>query len=274
MWEMTMKNVLLTGAAGKVGTFLRGELRGRYALRLSDRQPVEDLDAGETFVGGDIGDLDACVRMAEGVDGIIHMGGISSENTWETILHGNIVGCYNMFEAARINGVRRIVFASSNHAMGFYPRDQRISENVTVRPDSRYGVSKAFGEAVGSLYVDKYGLDGVLAIRIGHVGVRPIDRRRLSIWISPRDLAQLVTIGLESPELGFQIVYGVSDNERSWWDNAIAYRLGYNPQDRSEDYAASVLAESPPESGRPAEFQGGSFVEAELGGGAVKPEDR
>src|SRR5690606_5423447 len=128
-------------------------------------------------------------------------------------------------------------------------------------------VSKAFGEALGSLYHDKYGIEGVMAIRIGNVAVRPIDRRRLSIWISPRDLAHLMGIGIECPDLGFQIVYGASDNQRGWWDNSNAYRLGYKPQDRSEDHAADVLASHPPEEGRPAVFQGGSFVEAEMGDG-------
>ena len=261
-----MKTILLTGAAGGVGTFLRKEFAGKYALRLSDIQPVTDLGPNETFMPADIADLDAFCRIAEGVDGIIHLGGMAVENTWEIILQANLIGCYNMYEAARRQGVKRIVFASSNHAIGYYRRDQRISDAVTVRPDSRYGVSKAFGEAMGSLYHDKYGIEGVMAIRIGNVATQPVDRRRLSIWISPRDLAQLMAIGIEYPDLGFQIVYGASDNQRGWWDNSNAYRLGYKPQDRSEDYAAEILAKFPEEDGRSAVFQGGSFVQAEKGG--------
>ena len=147
----------------------------------------------------------------------------------------NIVGCYNLFEAARRKGVKRVVFASSNHAVGFYPRHRRIGTDVTVRPDSRYGVSKAFGEALGALYADKHGL-GVLCLRIGHVLDRPADRRRLSIWLKPEDLAQLVRIGLEHPDLRFEIFYGVSLNERSWWDNSRAFAYGYRPTGRAEDY--------------------------------------
>ena len=138
---------------------------------------------------------------------------ISVEGPWETILQSNIIGCYNLFEAARRKGVKRVVFASSNHAVGFYPRYHRIGIDVTVRPDSRYGVSKAFGEALGSLYADKHGLR-VLCLRIGNVGDKPLDKRRLSIWISPEDLAQLVRIGLEHPDLRFEIFYGASNNER------------------------------------------------------------
>lgn len=261
-----MKTILLTGAAGGVGTFLRQELANKYALRLSDIEPIDNLGPNETYMQADVSDLDAFCRIAEGVDGIIHLGGMAVENTWEIILSANLIGCYNMYEAAYRQGVKRVVFASSNHAIGFYSRDQRINEDVTVRPDSRYGVSKAFGEALGSLYHDKYGIEGVLAIRIGNVATEPADRRRLSIWLSPRDLAQLVTIGIEYPDLGYQIVYGASDNERGWWDNSNAYRLGYKPQDRSEDYAADILANHPAEEGKPSLHQGGTFVESELGG--------
>ena len=140
----------------------------------------------------------------------------------------NIIGCYNLFEAARQAGVKRVVFASSNHAVGFYPRKRKIGTDVTVRPDSRYGVSKAFGEALGALYSDKHGMV-VTCLRIGNVGPRPLDVRRLSIWISPEDLVQLFRIGLEHPDIRFDIVYGASDNAASWWDNSRARQLGYRP---------------------------------------------
>ena len=175
------------------------------------------------------------------MEGIVHLGGHSVEGPWETILQSNIVGCYNLFEAARRKGVKRIVFASSNHAVGFYPRHRRIGTDVTVRPDSRYGVSKAFGEALGALYADKHGLR-VLCLRIGHVLEAPVDRRRLSIWLSPEDLVQLVRIGLEHPELRYEIFYGASNNERSWWDNSRAYAYGYRPTGRAEDHRDAALA--------------------------------
>jgi uronate dehydrogenase len=255
-----MKTVLITGAAGDIGTHLRRELAGVYQLRLSDIRPLERLDPGESFEQGDLTDLECMVSVARGADAIVHLGGVASEAEWDKILHGNIIGCYNVFEAARRSGVKRVLFATSNHAVGFYRRDQIIDHRVYPRPDSRYGLSKAFGEQAGSLYVDKYGLE-VFCMRIGNVTPRPVDKRRLSIWISPRDLAQLVRIGVDHPDIRFEIVYGVSNNKRSWYDNANAHRLGYRPQDESEAYAAEILAhhQDHPDP-RVETFQGGTFV--------------
>ena len=236
-----MKRVLLTGAAGDVGRRLRKLLGTEYELRLSDVRTPADLDAGEAFVRADLADPAQVEAAVDGMEGIIHLGGFSVEGPWEMILSSNIVGCYNLFEAARRKGVKRVVFASSNHAVGFYPRHRRIGTDVTVRPDSRYGVSKAFGEALGSLYADKHGL-GVLCLRIGHVLDAPADRRRLAIWLKPEDLAQLVRIGLEHPDLRFEVFYGVSTNERSFWDNSRAYAYGYRPTGRAEDHRDAALA--------------------------------
>jgi len=265
------KHVLMTGAAGGVGAFLREQLAGRYELHLTDKVPITQLSHGETFTQADVTDFGALRAQMEGIFGVIHLGGIPVEDAWQGIFDVNLGGTYNILEAARQTGVERFVFASSNHAMGFYPRARTITENERVRPDSRYGVSKAFGEALGSLYADKYGLR-VLSIRIGNVGLAPVDRRRLSIWISPRDLAQLVCIGLEHPELRNEIFYGMSDNERAWWDNGTATRFGYVPQDRSEEHARAILANAPavdPES-IPERHQGGDFCVVESGGGAPK----
>jgi uronate dehydrogenase len=258
-----VKTVLITGAAGDVATHLRRELAGRYAIRLSDIAPIGDLLPGEHYQQGDMTSMDDMLAATRDAEAIVHLGGYSVEGPWEAILDANIIGLYNVFEAARMNAVKRIVFATSNHAVGFYRRDEVIDHRVYPKPDSRYGVSKAFGEAVGSLYADKYGLE-IFNIRIGNVNPRPIDRRRLSIWISPRDLAQLVTIGIEHPAIRFEIVYGVSGNKRSWYDNSNAERLGYKPQDDSENFAAEVLAREKPATDERAEtFQGGSFVTAE-----------
>jgi uronate dehydrogenase len=162
--------------------------------------------------------------------------------------------------------VKRLLFPTSNHATGFYRRDQTIDHRVYPKPDSRYGVSKVFGEALGSLYADKYGME-VFCIRVGNLNTVPVDKRRLSLWVSPRDLAQLVQIGIEHPDIRFEIVYGVSGNKRSWYDNSNAQRLGYKPQDDSEPYAAEVLAkEKPGADARSEMFQGGNFVVAEIGG--------
>lgn len=263
-----MNTVLLTGAAGGVGTRLRRLLRGAYPeLRLSDLAAPADLAPDERFVAADLADLAAVERMLEGVDGVIHLGAVSVERPWEEILPANIVGTYNLFEAARRKGVKRVVFASSNHVVGFYRRSRRIGTDVPVRPDSRYGVSKAYGEALGAYYADKFGLR-VLCIRIGNVADRPIDLRRMSIWIDPADLVQLVRIGLEHPALHYEIVYGASDNARGWWDNETAFRLGYRPAGRSEDHRGAALAAQaalPPDPVGDL-FEGGTFCSDEFAG--------
>lgn len=267
-----MKLILMTGAAGGAARMIRPLMRETYRLRLSDRVPVADRHPDEEDVPADLADPDALARAVRGVDGIVHLGGFSVEGPWDAILQANIAGTYNLYEAARQAGVRRIVFASSNHAVGFYRRDRTIGDDVTPMPDSRYGVSKAFGEALGNLYGHKYGME-ILSIRIGNVGARPLDMRRLAIWLSPRDLVQLIGIGLERLGIRHEIVYGMSDNERAWWDNANAHRLGYRPQDRSEDYAEAVLASSPATSGDDVAdlHQGGPFCTAESGGDPTKP---
>jgi uronate dehydrogenase len=257
-----MKTVLITGATGDVGTHLRRELAGKYKLRLSDKRPLKAAK-GQSFMKADISKMADALRITKGVDAIVHLGGYSVEGPWESILKSNIIGCYNVFEAARRNGVKRILFPTSNHAVGFYRREQKIDHRVYPKPDSRYGVSKVFGEALGSLYADKYGME-VFMMRIGNVNPEPIDKRRLSLWFSPRDLAQLVAIGIDTPGIKFEIVYGISGNQRAWYDNSNATRLGYRPQDDSEVYAQSVLAREKPSGDAIAEaHQGGVFCTAE-----------
>ena len=255
-----MKTVLITGATGDVGMHLSRELAGRYKLRLSDRRPLKPPQ-GQIFVKADIRKMADALRITKGVDAIVHLGGYSVEGPWESILQANIIGCYNVFEAARRNGVKRVLFPTSNHAVGFYRRDQTIDHRVYPKPDSRYGVSKVFGEALGSLYADKYGME-VFMMRIGNVNPVPIDKRRLSIWLSPRDLAQLVSIGIEHPDIKFEIVYGISRNKRAWYDNSNAFRLGYRPQDDSEIFAQEVLQKEKPSTDDIAEIHQGGFFSA------------
>lgn len=256
-----MQKILVTGAAGGVGTRLRKLLKGVYpSIRWSDLRQPGDLATDENFVAADLADLAAVEKIVAGVDGIVHLGGYSIEGPWDTILQSNIIGTYNLFEAAHRAGVKRVVFASSNHALGFYPRAQRVGVNVTVRPDSRYGVSKAFGEAIGALYADKHGLR-VTCLRIGNVGDAPVDQRRLAIWLKPEDLVQLIRIGLEHPDIRFEIFYGVSDNSASWWDNSNARRYGYHPQGKADDYlheAMAAQAKLPPDPVGD-RYQGGPF---------------
>jgi uronate dehydrogenase len=256
-----MKTILITGASGDVGTHLRRELASKYRIRASDLRPLKKVGK-ETFMRADVSKMADAMRITKGVDAIVHLGGYSVEGPWEGILSANIVGCYNVFEAARRNKVKRIIFPTSNHATGFYRRDQTIDHRVYPKPDSRYGVSKVFGEALGSLYADKYGMQ-FLMIRIGNVNPQPIDKRRLSIWISPRDIAQLVTIGVEHPEIRFEIVYGISGNTRAWYDNSNAVRLGYKSLDNAEAWAADILPREKPGNPVSEKYQGGIFCVAE-----------
>jgi uronate dehydrogenase len=263
-----MPRILMTGASGGIGTRLRELLPKIYPdLVLSDLTTPANLSSNEIFKQADLADLAAVEAICEGVDGILHFGGYSVEGPWDTILQANIIGTYNLFEAARKQGVKRVVFASSNHTMGFYPRHSRIGTDVTARPDSRYGVSKVFGEAVGALYADKHGLS-VTCLRIGNFGDRPIDQRRLSIFLTPEDLVQLCQIGLEHPDIHFEVFYGASYNERAWWDNSRAYEFGYRPSGRAEDFREHAMAE---QARLPADpvgdfYQGGAFCSNEFDG--------
>jgi uronate dehydrogenase len=237
-----MQHVLVTGAAGDVGTRLRKLMRNLYPqIRWSDIRTPADIAPSDEFVPADLTDHAQVEKIVAGIDGIVHLGGYSTNGPWPAIHSANIVGCYNVFDAAHRAGVKRVVFASSNHVVGFYPREQKIGVEVTVRPDSFYGVSKAFGEALGSLYAEKHGLR-VTCVRIGNVGDAPIDKRRLSIWLEPRDLLQLIRIGLEHPDIRFEIFYGMSDNADAWWDNSNAARFGYRPQHRARDFVEQAMA--------------------------------
>lgn len=254
-----MTRVLITGAAGHIGRVLRKGLQGHYSLvRLADIASQEPAGRGEEVVSTDITDPIQLAGAMEGIDCVVHLAGIPDESTWDRIRRMNIEGCYNVFEAARGAGVKRVLFASSNHAVGFHRRDRMIDDTVMPRPDSRYGVSKVFGEAVGRLYADKYGLS-VACLRIG--SFRPDDRptapRHLATWISHRDTVQLVRRAIDHPSYHFIVAYGVSDNARNRWDNANVRFLGYKPEDDAEQYAAEILAKGASEDEREALFHGG-----------------
>lgn len=233
-----MKRILVTGAAGLVGGVLREQLRSDYRLVLLDRADLADLAPGETAVKGDIRDAAALATAMAGVDAVVHLAGEPTEKSWDAIRDANIDGCYRVVEAAREAGVRRFVFASSNHAIGYYPRTETVDDKCPPRPDTRYGVSKVFGETLLRFYADKFGLTSV-CLRIGTL-LRPDapgELRHLSTWISHRDLAQLVRCSIEA-DVHYEIVYGVSANTRRWWRDASAERLGYRPQDDAETFAA------------------------------------
>lgn len=253
--------VLLLGAAGGIGSAIREGLRGRYVLmRLADIAPMTPARQGEEIAHADLLDIPSLTAAMARIDIVVHMAGVPVEpedNAWDQVLPANIVGVHNLFEAARLAGVRRVLFASSHHAAGFHRRDAPTQETLVPRPDSYYGVSKVFGEAMGRMYADKFGLQ-VLSLRIGAYRDRPSDPRQLAVWVSPRDMVELVRCGIEAADFGYATVYGVSANTRSFWDNSAAAFLGYAPRDNAEDWAAEVLA-GPPESPVAAPFQGGWY---------------
>lgn len=238
------RTVLLTGAAGGLGTLMRELLPAYgYDLRLFDMVPVEGAPEAIT---ADLGDRDALRAAVRGVDAIVHLAGISLEAPFEKILRANIEGTYNLYEAAREEGVPRIVFASSNHAVGFTPRprgdDPLLPVGTPRRPDTFYGLSKAFGEDLAQLYQDLHGVETV-SVRIGSCFREPTSVRMLSIWLSPGDCARLLHAALTAPGVGHTVVYGSSANTRLWWDLSSARALGYDPRDDSEPYAAKLIAE-------------------------------
>jgi uronate dehydrogenase len=266
-----VERVLLTGAAGRIGSALRPGLRARPGLRelrLTDVEPLRAEHPVETVAPADLRDADAVLRAADGVDAIVHLGGIPGEADLATLAGPNLHGTFHVLDAARRTGARRVVLASSNHVTGFEPATRRLAGHEAPRPDSLYGATKAFGEALGSLYADKFGLD-VVCLRIGTFAERPRVPRDLSSWLSPADGLRLVSACLTAPSpLGFRVVYGASANTRGWWDLDPARELGYAPQDDAEAFAAEV---APPANGPPAGPQGGEFAEPGYGGWAAPP---
>lgn len=260
-----MNRLLVTGAAGIVGTALRPLLAARFPeILLTDREEVPscELAGNESFLRGDLADATFIGQATSDVDAILHLGGVVGPDfTFDEVLSSNIVGTRNVFEAARKNAIPRVVYASSHHAVGFYRREDGVNESTIPRPDSFYGLSKAFGEETGSYYADKFGLL-VLSIRIGYVGEQVIDERRLHTWISPRDLMQLVEIGLFHPELHYEIVYGVSNNPGPFFDNGNAERLGYQPHDHAIDHLADPgILDQAPGPGAEGTHVGGHFAD-------------
>jgi len=252
--------VLLTGAAGAIGSCLRAGLRPLVdELVLTDMRPLEPLER-ERVVAADLADRPAIEKLAREADAIVHLGAVPTEAPFDELLGPNVVGTFNVFEAARLGSAARVVFASSNHATGFYPTDRRLSGEEPPRPDTLYGVTKVYGEALGRLYAEKFGLD-VICVRIGTFAERPRERRHLATWLSPDDAVRLFVACLSAPSPGFRIVYGASANRRLYWDLAPARELGYEPQDDAEAFAGEV-------DGELHRLQGGPFTAHDVGGWA------
>ena len=256
--------LLLTGAAGGLGKVLRERLKGcAEVLRLSDISPMDPATGPhEEIVQCDLADKAAVHDLIEGVDAILHFGGVSVERPFEEILGPNICGVFHIYEAARKHGVKRVIFASSNHTIGFYRQDEPIDAHALRRPDGYYGLSKCYGEDVASFYFDRYGIETV-SIRIGSSFPEPQNRRMLSTWLSYDDLTQLIERGLFTPNVGHTVVYGASDNRDVWWDNRHAAHLGFVPKDSSEVFRSKVEAQPAPPADDPSMvYQGGAFVAA------------
>ncbi|WP_077034007.1 NAD(P)-dependent oxidoreductase [Pelomonas sp. KK5] len=262
MPPMPLKRLLMTGAAGGLGR----ELRARLApfaerLRLSDLAPLAATPAPhEEDMPCDLADKAGMRALLADVDAVVHFGGVSVERPFEQILEANLRGVFHLYEAARLQGVRRIVFASSNHTIGFYRQGERIDTSAKQRPDSYYGVSKCFGEDMAQMYFERYGIETV-SIRIGSALPEPQNRRQLSTWISHRDLVNLIGHALFTPGVGHTIVYGASASRDTWWDNSGASVLGWAPLDSSEPYRAAIEAQPPLADDDPnGIYQGGFFV--------------
>ncbi len=254
--------LLLTGAAGGLGQALRPRLKAYCdTLRLSDIADLGTAASGEELMPAALEDGAAVHALLAGVDAVVHLGGVSTEQPWQPILQANIVGTYHLYEAARRHGVRRIVLASSNHVTGFYRQDEVISPKDPVRPDGLYGLSKAFGENLAQLYFDRHGIETV-SVRIGSAFAAPKNRRMLATWMSFDDLERLVMASLTAPVVGHTIVYGMGDNATTWWDNTSARHLGWRPQDSSEPFRPALEAAEPVlDRDDPAVlYQGGPFV--------------
>lgn len=269
-----MKKIAITGAAGLVGTALREQLLSAgYAVLSLDLRPIQVKSDMETSVVVDITNEADLTAHLKSVDAIVHLAACTTDAPWPDQVHLSVQGTISLFEAAKAAGVKRVIYASSHHVVGLHPRVPHgpvMGDAAILRPDSRYAVGKAFGESIGALYAYKHGMS-VLAIRIGNVNTRPIDRRRLGSWISARDLAQLVQIGVEHSDFVFEIVYGISDATGRHYDNSSAYALGYIPQDSSEGWDEKIQAEDPiPAKGTdaarcPAEITlGGMFSQSEF----------
>jgi uronate dehydrogenase len=262
--QQQYRRILLTGAAGGLGKVLRRRLAPfAGVLRVSDRMDLGPAAPGEEVVLCDLGDKDGVHRLVDGVEAVVHLGGISVETQFEPILHSNIIGVFNLYEAVRKHGVKRVVFASSNHVTGFYRQSEKIGVDAPMRPDGLYGVSKCFGENLSRFYFDRYGIETV-CLRIGSSFPTVKDRRMLATYLSYDDLVELVRCALFAPHAGHTVIFGASDNSLKWWDNTKAAHLGFKPKDAADEQRERVEAASPPLD--PADpigiFQGGAFVRA------------
>jgi uronate dehydrogenase len=273
---VTAKPILLTGAAGGLGRQLAPALAAAgWSLRLTDIAAFPDpVPAGASFTRADLNDGVALLRLAEGCRAILHFGGISTEQPFEAILGPNLRGLYHVYEAARREGAR-VVFASSNHSIGFHERprgnDAKLDHDCAFRPDGYYGLSKAYGELMGRLYWDKHGVENV-NLRIGSCFPAPVEARMLSTWLSYADLARLCIAAVTAPRAGHAVIWACSANPASFWEKDHRDRIGWAPLDTAEAWAAKVGGIT---SGNPVteRYQGGGYTAIEYSRGTPSPRD-
>ena len=266
-----LKKIVLTGAAGRLGDYLRKPLAAKCETLVStDIAPLTDpLIKGESFVQADLADYAKMAEIIKGADMVVHFGGHPDEKPFEDILHANIIGCYNIWQAAHEAGVRRIVYASSIHAVGLHPKTTAINIHTPHRPDSYYGLAKCFAEDMAKLYWDKKGLEAVCLRILSCANVT--NSRALGSWLSYDDLIHLVERAVDTPTTGFAVIYGVSNNDRSPVDNSGASFLGYRPRDNAEQFAEDILANAPEPDPRDPDqmMHGGPFATTDLGESGV-----
>lgn len=264
---MKLRKLVLTGAAGRLGSYLREPLSQLCEELVSSDLPerIGTLYPGERYQRADLAVASEVDALIEGAEMVVHFGAIGDEAPFEKILGPNIIGAYNVWDAASRHGARRVVYASSIHAVGMYPKTEFIGTDVPHRPDSFYGLAKCFAEDLARLYWDKRGLEAVCLRILSCAKVGNL--RALGTWLSYPDLIQLVTRAIDTPVAGFSIVYGVSANDRTPVDNAAASFLGYRPQDNAESFAAEIFAANTrPDPQDPAAMcHGGPFAAVDLG---------
>jgi uronate dehydrogenase len=262
--------IALSGAGGQLGVVLRAELiaRGHDLRSAAHSRALDPLVEGEDLMHGDLRDPAVVDRLLHGVDVLIHLAGTSVERPLPEIIENNLRGLVEVYEGARRQNVRRIVFASSNHAIGMHPVEEQLSTDCDFRPDGFYGLSKMWGEGLARMYWDKHGIE-TICVRIGSCLERPKDFRQLSTWLGHDDFFHLIDQCLTVPDIGFLVVWGASANTRGFWNNDGAARLGYRPQQDSEAFADEILAMPNPLDPVAQRFQGGSFVSIDF-----TPEDQ
>ena len=261
MTEPRFHTLLLTGAAGALGTELRRALSPlAKTLRLNDREEIADLTDGEEAAVCNLADEEATMAMCEGVDAIVHFGGAPLEKPWDEVLNSSIRGSYHIYEGARRHGVKRVIYASSVHAIGFHSIESHIDATAPHRPDSLYGLSKCFVEDLSRLYWDKYGIESAM-LRIFSSYPEPRDRRMLWSWLSYDDMAALVIAALTAPHVGHTIAFGSSDNPMKAFDNRLSGHLGWQPKDSSAPFRAGIEArtETPDPADKAVRNYGGWF---------------